>query len=93
LLVPSQPWEAIGIDFVGPLPQSKDRDATYDSITVVIDLLTGWFTLFPAKQMTQLVKWLSLSSWRFTNSMEFLELLSVIRIPYSPVSSGNIYMN
>ncbi|PIL27303.1 transcription factor [Ganoderma sinense ZZ0214-1] len=49
LPVPSRPWEAIGIDFVGPLPESKDRDATYDSITTIIDLLTGMVHLVPSR--------------------------------------------
>lgn len=49
LPVPSQPWEAIGIDFVRPLPLSKDRNATYDSITVVIDLLTAMVHLIPSR--------------------------------------------
>ncbi|KIJ59014.1 hypothetical protein HYDPIDRAFT_68706, partial [Hydnomerulius pinastri MD-312] len=26
LSVPSQPWEVIGVDFVGPLPLFKDRN-------------------------------------------------------------------
>ncbi|OJT08771.1 Retrovirus-related Pol polyprotein from transposon 17.6, partial [Trametes pubescens] len=49
LPVPSIPWEAIGIDFVGPLPVSKDRDASYDSITTIIDLLTGMVHLVPSR--------------------------------------------
>lgn len=28
LEVPSRPWESIGVDFVGPLPESKNRDAS-----------------------------------------------------------------
>ena len=40
LSVPTYPWESIGIDFVGPLPESGNRDGTYDSLTVVICLLT-----------------------------------------------------
>ena len=61
LPVASEPWEAIGIDFVGPLPESKDRDASYDSITTVIDLLTGMVHLIPsrttytAKQVAELI--------------------------------------
>ncbi|CAA7265770.1 unnamed protein product [Cyclocybe aegerita] len=39
--VPGQPWDAIGIDFIGPLPDSRDRDAAYNEITVIIDLFTG----------------------------------------------------
>ncbi|GBE85306.1 Transposon Ty3-I Gag-Pol polyprotein [Sparassis crispa] len=49
LPVPSHPWEAIGIDFVRPLPESKDRDASYDSITVIIDLLTAMVHLVPSR--------------------------------------------
>ncbi|EIN04208.1 retrotransposon protein Ty3-gypsy sub-class, partial [Punctularia strigosozonata HHB-11173 SS5] len=50
LPVPAQPWEAIGIDFVGPLPASKDRDSSYDEITVIIDLLSGRVHLVPSRQ-------------------------------------------
>ena len=46
--VPGQPWEAIGIDFVSPLPESKNQDGTYDCITVVIDLLTAKVHLIPS---------------------------------------------
>jgi hypothetical protein len=49
LPAPSEPWEAIGIDFLGPLPPSKDRDGEYDSITVIIDLLTGMVHLVPSR--------------------------------------------
>lgn len=61
LNVPTVPWEAIGIDFVGPLQESRDRDATYNSITVVIDLLSGMVHLIPsrinytAKEVAELV--------------------------------------
>jgi hypothetical protein len=34
---PSQPWEVIGINFVGLLPKSKNRDGIFNSITIVID--------------------------------------------------------
>lgn len=37
------------MDFVGPLPESKDRNASYDSITVVIDLLTAMVHLVPSR--------------------------------------------
>jgi hypothetical protein len=30
---PTQPWEAIGVDFVGPLPESKNRDGVFNSLT------------------------------------------------------------
>lgn len=61
LSVPKEPWEGIGIDFVGPLPESKDRNASYDSITVIIDLLSGMVHLVPsrtnytAKQIAELI--------------------------------------
>ena len=47
--MPAKPWEAIGVDFVGPLPESKDRDGHYDSITMVIDLLTAMVHLVPSR--------------------------------------------
>jgi transposase InsO family protein len=50
LPVPMRPWEAVGIDFVGPLPVSKNRDGIYDTITVIIDLLTGMVHLVPSRQ-------------------------------------------
>ncbi|PSR74038.1 hypothetical protein PHLCEN_2v10177, partial [Hermanssonia centrifuga] len=49
LPVPSAPWEAIGVDFVGPLPISENRDGSFDSITVVIDLLTCMVHLVPSR--------------------------------------------
>ena len=48
LPVPSQPWESIRIDFVGPLPESKNHDGFFDSITVVICLLTAMVHLIPS---------------------------------------------
>ena len=44
LKVPNISWEEIGIDFVGPLLESKDHDASYDSIVslcIPCALLTG----------------------------------------------------
>ncbi|KAL7284496.1 hypothetical protein ACG7TL_001787 [Trametes sanguinea] len=61
LKAPKTPWEVIGIDFVGPLPESKNRNGTFDSITVIIDLLTGMVHLVPsrtnytARQVAELV--------------------------------------
>ena len=49
LPVPTQPWEVIGIDFVGPFPESKNRDATYTNLTVIIDHLTGMVRLIPSR--------------------------------------------
>ena len=59
--LPKLPWESIGIDFVGPLPESKNRDSSFDSITVIIDLMTLMVHLVPscttytAKQVAELV--------------------------------------
>ena len=47
--IPTHPWESVGIDFVGPLPESRNRDGQYDSITVVICLLTGMVHLIPSR--------------------------------------------
>lgn len=49
LPVPTQLWKVIGINFVGPMPESKDRDATYDSLTIIIDHLTSMVHLVPWK--------------------------------------------
>lgn len=48
--VPEHPWESVGIDFVGPLPESSDRNGTYDCITVIIDRLTGMVHLVPSRE-------------------------------------------
>ena len=49
LSVPSYPWESIGMDFVGPLPESGNRDGLFDSITVIICLLTLMVHLIPSR--------------------------------------------
>jgi len=49
LSIPSYPWESIGVDFVGPLPESSNRDGSFDSITVVICLLTAMVHLIPSR--------------------------------------------
>lgn len=49
LQVPTKPWELIGIDFVGLLPMSTDRDGEYDAITVIIDRLTSMVHLVPSR--------------------------------------------
>ena len=46
--IPSYPWESVGIDFVGPLPESCNRDGQFDSLTVVICLLTAMVHLIPS---------------------------------------------
>ncbi|KAJ3502174.1 hypothetical protein NMY22_g18676 [Coprinellus aureogranulatus] len=50
LRVPTQPWDSIGIDFVGPLPISETRDGKYDMITVIIDRLTGMVHLVSSRE-------------------------------------------
>jgi hypothetical protein len=50
IAVPSRPWQSIGIDFVGPLPESKNRNGAYDMICVIIDHLTSMVHLTPTKQ-------------------------------------------
>jgi len=49
LSVRSEPWGAIGVDFIGPLPESKDRNREYDLITIIIDLLTAMVHLVPSQ--------------------------------------------
>jgi hypothetical protein len=50
LPVPHRPWQSIGIDFVGPLPESSNRSGTFDMICVIIDHLTSMIHLTPTKQ-------------------------------------------
>jgi len=49
LPIPGNPWELIGMDFVGPLPESSNRNGSYDSITIVICLLTAMVHLIPSR--------------------------------------------
>ena len=46
----SHPWQYIGIDFVGPLPESSNRNGLYDMICVIIDILTAMVHLVPTRQ-------------------------------------------
>ena len=48
--VPMYPWQYIGVDFVGPLPESSNRNGGYDMICVIIDQLTSMIHLVPTKQ-------------------------------------------
>jgi transposase InsO family protein len=50
LPVPRRPWQYIGIDFVGPLPESKTRHGSFDMICVIIDHLTSMVHLVPTRQ-------------------------------------------
>ena len=49
--VPTRPWQYIRIDFMGSLPESTNRNGTYDMICVIIDLLTAMVHLVPTLQM------------------------------------------
>jgi hypothetical protein len=61
LSVPSYPWESIGMDFVGPLPESGNRDGMFNAITVIICLLTSMVHLivsrtnYSASQLAELM--------------------------------------
>ena len=48
--VPTYPWQYIGVDFVGPLPESSNRDGAFDMICVIIDQLTSMVHLVPSRQ-------------------------------------------
>jgi len=48
--VPAHPWRYIGVDFVGPLPGSSDRDSECDMICIVIDQLTSMVHSIPTRQ-------------------------------------------
>jgi len=48
--VPTYPWQYIGVDFVGPLPESTNCTGGYDMICVVIDQLTSMVHLVLLKQ-------------------------------------------
>ena len=48
--VPTRPWQFIGMDFVGPLPESSNRTGDYDMICVIIDILTSMVHLVPSRQ-------------------------------------------
>lgn len=49
LPVPHRPWEQIGVDFVGPLPEARGRNGAFDQIMVVIDHLTSMVHLVPTR--------------------------------------------
>jgi len=61
LAIPTRPWESIGIDFVGPLLESKDCDVSYDCIIVIICLLMAMVHLvlghinYTAHQVAELI--------------------------------------
>lgn len=53
LEIPWRPWQAVGIDFVGPLPVSQNRYGKFDQICVIIDHLTSMVHLVPTKTTYQ----------------------------------------
>lgn len=48
--VPSRPWETMGVDFVGPLPESRTLNGSFDMIMVTICHLTSLVHLVPILQ-------------------------------------------
>jgi len=50
LAVPDRPWDTIGVDFVGPLPESRTRAGVFDMICVVIDHFSNMVHLVPSAQ-------------------------------------------
>lgn len=48
--IPSRPWEMIGIDFIGPLPESENLNGKFDMLMVIIDHLTSMVHLLPTRQ-------------------------------------------
>lgn len=61
LSVPGVLWESIGVNFVGLLSKSKNRNRTFNCIAVIICLLTGILHLVPSRinyntrQMAELI--------------------------------------
>ena len=49
IAVPTRPWQSIGIDFMGPLPESENRHGKFDMLTVIIDHLTSMVHIIPSK--------------------------------------------
>jgi Integrase zinc binding domain/RNase H-like domain found in reverse transcriptase len=47
--IPGYLWESIGIDFVGPMPESSNCNGSFDSITIIICLLTSMVQLVPSR--------------------------------------------
>lgn len=47
--IPRRPWQAIGIDFVGPLPLAKNHHGEFDQLCVIIDHLTSMVHLVPTR--------------------------------------------
>lgn len=50
LEIPQYPWQSMGVDFVGPLPESTNYNGSFDMICVIIDHLTSLTHLVPCRQ-------------------------------------------
>jgi hypothetical protein len=50
LSVPERPWQSVGIDFVGPLPESRNRHGGFNMICTIIDHLTSMVHLVPIRR-------------------------------------------
>lgn len=50
LEVPTEPWQVIGVDFVGPLPESETLNGKHDMIMMIICHLTSMVHLVATKQ-------------------------------------------
>ena len=50
MLVPSHPWQYIGVDFVGLLPELLNHNRAYNMICVIIDLPTAMVHLVSTRQ-------------------------------------------
>jgi hypothetical protein len=70
LPVPEQPWQSIGMDFMGPLPKSD----THDYLLVVIDRLTSQVHLIPT------------DTWVTAKGVAWLFLCEVVRLHGVPDS-------
>uniref|UniRef100_H3BG99 Gypsy retrotransposon integrase-like protein 1 n=1 Tax=Latimeria chalumnae TaxID=7897 RepID=H3BG99_LATCH len=63
-LVPHGPWDALQIDYIGPLPPAKGG---YKHILVVVDIFTRWVEAFPTRRndafTTAKVLWEQIFTW------------------------------
>ena len=51
LAVPNRPWDTVGVDFVGPLPESCTCAGIFDMICVIIDHFSNMVHLVPSAQL------------------------------------------
>ena len=81
LAIPRYPLESIGIDFVGPMPESTNRNGSYDLITVIICLLTS---------MVQLVLSQMNYNSRQLGELMFEEVYKYHRLPKNIISDRDV---